>query len=166
MPFREMTRDQMWLLFPTLDELIPADHPVRFVAEFMYTLDREEWAELGVDMSGEAMGAPANHPLALLSMWVYGFMTNVRSCRKREEACRDQLPYLWLTGWQHPDPNFSDLLPYYQVSRKRLALLMARMVAAYRQPNHFSRAGDLQPLLGCPTSEAGSRHLHPAVQLL
>ena len=34
-------------------------------------------------------------------MWLYGFMTGVRSCRKLEAACRDQIPYLWLTGWQH-----------------------------------------------------------------
>lgn len=32
-------------------------------------------------------------------------MTNVRSCRKLERDCSDQLPYLWLTGWQHPDHN-------------------------------------------------------------
>ena len=30
-------------------------------------------------------------------------MTEVRSCRKPETACRDQIPYLWLTVWQHPD---------------------------------------------------------------
>ena len=27
------------------------------------------------------------------------------SCRKLEAACRDQIPYLWLTAWQHPDHN-------------------------------------------------------------
>ncbi len=31
MPFREMTRDQVWAA-PILDELIPTDYPVRFVA--------------------------------------------------------------------------------------------------------------------------------------
>ena len=126
MPFREMTRDRAWLLPPTLDELIPADHPARFVAEFVDTLDREEWADLGVDINGEAMGAPAYHPSALLSVWLYGFMTNVRSCRKLEAACRDQLPCLWLTGWQHPDHN--TLWRFYQKHRRSMRTLFRRTV--------------------------------------
>ncbi len=32
-------------------------------------------------------------------------MTGTRSSQKLEAACRDQIPYLWLTGWQHPDHN-------------------------------------------------------------
>ena len=51
------------------------------------------------------LGAPAYHPRALLSVWLYGFMTGVRWCRKLEAACRDQIPYLWL-------PGGSDLSPY------------------------------------------------------
>ena len=115
MPLREMNREQIWLLPPNLDELVPADHPVRFVAEFVDALDREEWSRLGVDLEGDSLGAPAYHPRALLSVWLYGFMTNVRSCRKLEAACRDQIPYLWLTGWQHPDHN--TLWRFYQRHR-------------------------------------------------
>ena len=95
----------MWMLPPTLDELLPPDHRARFVAEFVDALDREGWAELGVEMGGEPLGAPAYHPRALLCVWLYGFMTGVRSCRKLETACRDQIPYLWLTGWQAPRPQ-------------------------------------------------------------
>ena len=105
MPLRPMGREQMWMLPPTLDELLPTDHPVRFVGEFVDGLEREEWAELGVAIEGDPMGAPAYHPRALLGVWLYGFMTGVRSSRKLEAACRDQVPYLWLTGWQHPDHN-------------------------------------------------------------
>ena len=96
MPLRPMGREQMWMLPPTLDELLPLDHPARFVAEFVDALDRDAWTELGVDIEGDSMGAPAHHPRALLSVWLYGFMTGVRSCRKLEAACRDQIPYLWL----------------------------------------------------------------------
>ena len=126
MPLRPMGREQMWMLPPTLDELLPLDHPARFVAEFVDALDREDWAELGVKIEGDSMGAPAYHPRALLSVWLYGFMTGVRSCRKLEVACRDQIPYLWLTGWQHPDHN--TLWRFYKGHRQAMRKLFERTV--------------------------------------
>ena len=127
MPLRPMGREQMWMLPPTLDELLPLDHPARFVAEFVDALDRDAWAELGVDIEGDSMGAPAYHPRALLSVWLYGFMTGVRSCRKLEVACRDQIPYLWLTGWQHPDHNA--LWRFYKRHRQAMRKLFERTVS-------------------------------------
>ena len=126
MPLRPMGREQMWMLPPTLDELLPLDHPARFVAEFVDALERDGWAELGVDIEGDSMGAPASHPRALLSVWLYGFMTGVRSCRKLETACRDQIPYLWLTGWQHPDHN--TLWRFYKGHRQAMRKLFERTV--------------------------------------
>ena len=126
MPLRDMDREQMWLLPPSLDELVPLDHPARFVAEFVDALDREGWSELGVEIEGDPMGAPAYHPRALLSVWLYGFMTGVRSCRKLEAACRDQIPYLWLTGWQHPDHN--TLWRFYKGHRQAMRKLFERTV--------------------------------------
>ena len=35
MLLRDMDREQMWLLPPSLDELLPLDHPARFVAVFV-----------------------------------------------------------------------------------------------------------------------------------
>ena len=126
MPLREMNREQAWLLPPTVDELVPPDHPARFVAEFVDALSLDDWTELGVQPDGEVLGAPAYHPRALLSVWLYGFMTNVRSCRKLEAACRDQIPYLWLTGWQHPDHN--TLWRFYRRHRKNMRELFRRTV--------------------------------------
>jgi hypothetical protein len=71
MPRREMVREQGWLLPPTLDELLAEDHPARYVGAFVDGLTEGEWAELGLDTLGEALGAPAYHPRALLCAWLY-----------------------------------------------------------------------------------------------
>ena len=59
-------------------------------------------------------------------MWLYGFMTGVRLCRKLEVACRDQIPYLWLTGWQRPDHN--TLWRFYKSHRQSMRKLLKRTV--------------------------------------
>ena len=127
MPLRPLNREQVWMLPPTLGELIPNDHPARFVAEFVDALDRKAWVELGIGIDGEPLGAPAYHPRALLCVWLHGFMTGIRSSRKLEAACRDQVPYLWLTGFQHPDHN--TLWRFYQAHRDAMRKLLKYTVA-------------------------------------
>jgi len=126
MPLRPLNREQSWLLPPTLDELVPDDHPARFVAEFVDALDRSSWSDMRIDLDGDPLGAPAYHPRALLCVWLYGFMTGVRSTRKLEAACRDQIPYLWLTGWQHPDHN--TLWRFYKTHRSTMHGLLKHTV--------------------------------------
>lgn len=127
MPLRPLNREEVWMLPPTLGELIPNDHPARFVAEFVDSLDRAAWTELGIGLDGEPLGAPAYHPRALLCVWLHGFMTGIRSSRKLEVACRDQVPYLWLTGWQHPDHN--TLWRFYQSHRDAMRQLLKYTIA-------------------------------------
>ena len=126
MPLRPVNREQAWLLPPNLDDLLPHDHPARFVAAFVDGLDRDAWAGMEIDTGGHPLGAPAYDPQVLLNIWLYGFMTGVRSCRKLEAACRDQIPYLWLTGWQHPDHN--TLWRFYQAHRSAMRWLLKHTV--------------------------------------
>lgn len=118
MPQREFSRERVWLLPPSLDELVSCDHPVRFVAMFVDALDEKIWRKLGIDLEGETRGAPAYHPRLLLGVWLYGFMSGARTSRKLEESCRDQVPYLWLTGWQKPDHN--TLWRFYKEHRNQM----------------------------------------------
>ena len=66
MPLRDMPREQAWLLPQSLDELLPLDHPARFVAEFVGALDSDDWKELRVEIEGDPLGAPSYHPRELL----------------------------------------------------------------------------------------------------
>lgn len=53
-------------------------------------------------------------------------MTGVRSSRKLEAACRDQVPYWWLTGRQFPD--HTTLWRFYQTHRQQMRTLLKRTV--------------------------------------
>ncbi len=126
MPVRQVNRQQTWLLPPTLDELIPTDHPASFVAMIVDSLDAATWQKLEIRLEGDPLGAPSYHPRAMLSVWLYGFMTNTRTSRKLEAACRDQIPYLWLTGWQNPDHN--SLWRFYKAHRDEMRHLFKMTV--------------------------------------
>lgn len=104
MPVRPWSRTQHWELPLSLDDWVAADHPVRFLAADVDELTEADWATGGV-RPVKATGAPAYDPRLLLAAWLYGFMTGVRSARGLETACRDRLPFQWLTGRQTPDHN-------------------------------------------------------------
>ena len=162
MPMRPFSREQAWLLPPTLDELVPADHPVRFAAAFVDSLGAEAWEELGVDLQGDPRGAGAYHPRALLSVWIYGFMTGVRSCRKLEAACRDQVPYMWLVGMQQPDHN--TLWRFYRAHRDRMRTLLRRTVRTAVSAGLVDLA--VQAVDGTRiAANASMQHTHDAVWL-
>lgn len=126
MPVRPFSRNLVWLLPPSLDELVPQDHAARFVAAVVDGLRRAEWLAMGMDVDGEVRGAPGYSVRALLCVWLYGFISGVRSVRKLEAACKEQLPYLWLTGNQFPDHN--TLWRFYKDNRKSMRKLLKRTV--------------------------------------
>ena len=107
MPFRTYARSQAWLFPPSLEEFLPHDHAARFVAAMVDELDLQA---LGFCAVPADLGAPAYRRCGeaanagmLLACWLHGFMTRMRSSRKLERACREDVPFMWLTGMQQPD---------------------------------------------------------------
>ena len=94
--------DQMYLLPPSVDDWVPADHPARFIRDFVDALDLEA---LGFVVPEGIDGRPAYACDLLLKVWLYGYFSKVRSTRGLERACYDSMALVWLTGNHHPDHN-------------------------------------------------------------
>ncbi|MDN5751574.1 MAG: IS1182 family transposase, partial [Pseudonocardia sp.] len=126
MPERPFTRDQVFVLPLALDEWIAPTHPARFVAAWLDGLTEADWAALGIDRTPARKGEARYAPAALLAIWVYGFMVGIRSTRALETACREQLPFRWLSGNQTPDHN--TLARFYRRHRDAFHHLFRRSV--------------------------------------
>ncbi len=115
--------DQMFLLPRALDEWVPAEHPARFVRDFVEELPLET---LGLKTFPGMEGRPHYAPEMLLKVWLYGWMTRVRSCRGLEKACFESMPFIWLTGNNHPDHN--TLWRFFRDNKKALRKLFKLIV--------------------------------------
>jgi transposase len=115
--------DQQFLLPPALEDWVGADHPVRFLREFVDQLDLPA---LGFAVPTAADGRPPYAPSLLLKIWLYGYFHRIRSTRKLEAACREHLSLLWLTGLIQPDHN--SLWRFWRDHRQALRQLFRHTV--------------------------------------
>lgn len=92
-PSRNQTEFQMFCL----DSLIPEDHKVRAVWEFVEKMDIDICYEEISTFKGVA-GRSTTSPLVLLCIWIYAIMDGVISARKIEELCTYHNVYKWIAG--------------------------------------------------------------------
>ena len=89
------------LLFPeSIDEYIPADSPVR---AYDAIIDAMELETMGFNLDRHKVGCPQYDPNAMLKLLVYGYSYGVRSSRKLERECHNNLSFIWLMGDLKPD---------------------------------------------------------------
>lgn len=98
--FKPYCQSQMSLLPPSLDELIDAHHPVRVVNSVVDSLDL---SVLYAAYSGG--GCSSYHPSMLLKVILYGYLRNIYSSRKMEEALKENIHFMWISGNSRPDHN-------------------------------------------------------------
>lgn len=95
------SRDQLTLLPPSFDDLVPKDHLVRVIELFVDGLDLEA---LGfVRAQPAATGRPGYDPADLLKLYLYGYLHQTRSSRRLEHECERNVEVMWLLKRLRPD---------------------------------------------------------------
>ena len=98
--FKRYVQDQPMLLPPSYEDLVPENHPVRVVNEVIERID------IGVlTGSYKGGGTSSYHPRMLLKVLVYAYLRNIYSSRKMEQACGENVHFMWLSGGARPDHN-------------------------------------------------------------
>lgn len=98
----EADYQEVFLFPPAVEDWVAEDHPARFVRE---VVEAVEWETTEAESESEGQGRPHYSSELLLKAWVYGYMTGIRSSRKLERACRENVALIWLLGRHEPDHN-------------------------------------------------------------
>jgi transposase len=128
------------ILFPErLDDYIAEENPVRFIDAFV---DHLNLTTLGFQRATPAAtGRPASDPADLLKLYIYGYLSRLRSSRRLEQATHRNVELMWLLKKLRPDHKTiadfrkNNLVPLRQVCReftlwcKQLDLFAGELVA-------------------------------------
>jgi len=98
--FKAYNPDQLSLLPPSLEELIPDNHVVRVIRSVIDGLNIDD-----ILKKYKGGGASSYHPKLMLKILVYGYVSNTYSSRKIEQAVQSNIHYMWLAGMETPDHN-------------------------------------------------------------
>jgi len=98
--FKPYDPDQLSLLPPSLDELIAENHVVRVVRDVIDKINIDS-----ILKKYKGGGASSFHPKMMLKVIIYGYLSNIYSSRKIEQAVQSNIHFMWLAGMQRPDHN-------------------------------------------------------------
>jgi transposase len=97
-PFKEYNQQQIQLLPPSLEELIPKNHLVRVVNQVVDRLDISS-----IVNQYEGGGASAYHPRMLLKVLLYGYAMKIYTGRKIAKALAQDVTFMWVAAYSRPD---------------------------------------------------------------
>ena len=96
--FKPYNQDQMYLLPPSIEEMIAPNHPVRIVNSVIERIDITPLLR-----QYKKQGTSSYHPKMLLKVMIYSYLKNVYSSRKIEELLKENIHMMWISGMNKPD---------------------------------------------------------------
>jgi transposase len=107
-----------------LDDLVPPDHMCRVIDAFVEQLNMEK---LGFERAQAAeTGRPGYDPRALLKLYLYGYLNQIRSSRRLEVECIRNVELMWLLGRLYPDHK--SIAEFRRVHREAVTAAGAELV--------------------------------------
>jgi transposase len=100
--YRAVDRDQPFLLPPDMRDWLPAGHLAWFVIDAVAVLDLSRF-EARCTPRGSAAGRAAYDPAMLLALLFYAYARGVRSSRKIERACTEDVAFRVICAQDGPD---------------------------------------------------------------
>jgi transposase len=100
--YRAADRDQPFLLPPDMRDWLPAGHLAWFVIDAVNVLDVSGFAARPTP-AGSAAGRAGYDPRVLLALLVYGYARGLRSSRKIERACTEDVAFRVICAQDRPD---------------------------------------------------------------
>jgi transposase len=96
--FKEYNQEQGWLFPPNLNEMVPLNHLVRIINDFIDGLNIDHILKLY-----KGGGTSSYHPRLMLKLLIYAYTQQIYSSRKIAKAARENIYFMWLTGNNQPD---------------------------------------------------------------
>lgn len=98
--FRDWNVDQPWLLPPSINDFVPADHVAHFVRETV----REglDLRLIYLSYKGER-GQPPFHPAMMVALLLYAYSQGLYASRRIAKGCEERVDFMAATGGQKPD---------------------------------------------------------------
>lgn len=96
--FKPYVMNQVALLPPSYDELIPEEHLVRVVNG---AIEKTDLSSLLAQYKGG--GTSSYHPKMLLKVLVYAYAERIYSSRRIAKALRENIHFMWISGGNQPD---------------------------------------------------------------
>lgn len=93
-------RSQQFLMPPSLDEWLPQDHLARFVAA---TVDQLDLGGFARPHRADGKGRRSYDPKMLVVLVLFAWAEGVRSSRRIERRCIQDIAYRWVTANEIPD---------------------------------------------------------------
>jgi len=98
--FLDCDRDQLFLLPPSMRDWLPEGHLVWFILDAVDQLDLSSFLRR---YRQDGWGRAAYPPKTMVALLLYAYCTGVRSSRKIEQSCQENVAFKVITGGRVPD---------------------------------------------------------------